>query len=285
MEESQNPTSQVTDPAPPVAPVQAPENLPAQKPKSKLLIALIVGIFLFLLIAGSAAGFYVYKQSVKPVTKTTPVPVISKTISTPTANWKTYNNTVDGYSIKYPSNLFTNCSSIDNSFTLFLGKDDIKNCNKGEQTTEFGITNSLSGTGSIATSYYPKCYSVKTENTTIAGVPAKKYSNVILNDTGTCNNQYVNGEKNNIHIIFTKNNVSYNIFYYEDENKSVKEQILSTFKFTDQQLPPGGQFSTVGESCGPNAGAAGDAQCAYGLDCKYQTDQQKLNGIGICVKN
>lgn len=64
------------------------------------------------------------------------------------------------------------------------------------------------------------------------------------------------------------------------EPTAVFNTILSTFKFTDQQnlVQP---FAKEGESCGVNAGAGGNAQCASGLICANMNSTTK---IGTCVK-
>lgn len=49
---------------------------------------------------------------------------------------------------------------------------------------------------------------------------------------------------------------------------------------TSQSLTP---LSKENESCGPNAGAAGDAKCESGLTCVYQTMDAQKNKIGTCV--
>ena len=82
MEENQN-TIPIKTPfpkQPPVTPLP-----PVGKPKPKFPRALIIGIILFLLIAGSAIGFYVFKQqSLKTATK----PIVRTPIQTsPTANF------------------------------------------------------------------------------------------------------------------------------------------------------------------------------------------------------
>ncbi len=110
MEENQNPTSQVVDQAPPVVPVQTPPNIPIQKPKSKFPLAVIIGIIIFLILAGGAAGFYAFRpQLMSLISKPTPTPTLTPKLATqtpsptpdPTTNWKTYASDY-GLSIKYP---------------------------------------------------------------------------------------------------------------------------------------------------------------------------------------
>lgn len=94
---------------PPVS--SAPQTPPSDlKPKQKLPLAIIIGIVLFLLVAGSVAGFYVFKQQSLKSIKPTPSPVVQKQIPTPTsdptASWKTYTSNDGKFSFKYPQNLF-----------------------------------------------------------------------------------------------------------------------------------------------------------------------------------
>ena len=88
-----SPVAQTQPQTPPVQtpPVPNPINPPVGGPKSKLPI-LIIGIILFLLIAGSAAGFYVFKQqSLKTAAKPTPAPIVQKqtpTLTPKPVDWK-----------------------------------------------------------------------------------------------------------------------------------------------------------------------------------------------------
>jgi hypothetical protein len=61
---------------------------------------------------------------------------------------------------------------------------------------------------------------------------------------------------------------------------SMVKQILSTFKSTDQTSQTG-NYSSEGQSCGENAGAGGNAQCAPGLTCSNMNLTTK---IGTCIK-
>lgn len=109
MEENQN-TIPIQNPVPeqpPVTPLP-----PVEKPKPKFPTAIIIGIIIFLLIAGSAAGFYVFKQQksktvVKPAPSVIPGMTRNSVSPTPdpTANWKTYANNKYNFSIKYPPNI------------------------------------------------------------------------------------------------------------------------------------------------------------------------------------
>ena len=90
-----------------IAPVTPsnPQDSNIQKPKSKLPL-IVIGIVLFLLLAGSAAGFYIVnQQGFKETPKPTTTQIVTKPSPTPnpTADWKTYISDKK-YSIKYPPN-------------------------------------------------------------------------------------------------------------------------------------------------------------------------------------
>ena len=94
-----------------------PQDSNISKPKSKLLL-IIIGIVLFLLITGSAAGFYLFKGQ---IIKETPKPTTTKIVTKPsptqnaTTNWKTYEGTE--FSIKYPPDYTI---SVDNSQNILV---------------------------------------------------------------------------------------------------------------------------------------------------------------------
>jgi hypothetical protein len=101
MEEDQNietpAVSEVTQPITPTNPV---------KPVSKLSIKAIIGIIIFLLLAGGAAAGYVYREPImklvaKPTPTTSPILTVTPTPTPdPTADWKIYQG--DGLSFKIP---------------------------------------------------------------------------------------------------------------------------------------------------------------------------------------
>jgi len=127
VEENTTDQSQNTNQVPPISPViQTPTTEPVSnnaKPKPKFPLALIMGIIIFLLVVGSAAGFYVYKQQSLKATIPTPTPaaIVSTSPSPtpsstealakagdPTDGWKTYNGV--GFTFKYPGEFSTeNC--------------------------------------------------------------------------------------------------------------------------------------------------------------------------------
>lgn len=76
---------------------------------------------------------------------------------------------------------------------------------------------------------------------------------------------------------------SYSTTMTMDEKKDIFNNLLKSVSFLDKQLNPA-NFSSEGQNCGRNAGAAGDAQCQVGLNCVYDTKQDEQDGIGVCKK-
>ncbi len=196
----------------------------------------ICSIIIIILIYASSLLIQSQKTTTAKLTQPniSTVPIITSA-SDPTANWKTYTNPKYGYNLRYPTKLFTKCES--NGY-LYLedGPENASSCYAGESIPAFYIVNTLEGTGNFQKSEFKECYSVEQEPIEVDGVMGTKYSNSIENDKGVCDNQVVNYAKNQLHIVLNKNNVLYNIGFYEDQNKNVKYQILSTLKFLDQMV-------------------------------------------------
>lgn len=100
--------SQQSPPASDAVPVSLGTN--PEKPKRKFSLAAMLGIIIFLILAGgAAASFTVLKPQVmmlasKPTPTPTPTIVLTPTPD-PTANWIEYKNSSYGISLKYPKNL------------------------------------------------------------------------------------------------------------------------------------------------------------------------------------
>lgn len=62
-------------------------------------------LILIVLIVVAVGGYFLYQQQNKSTPSTPPAQTVTQPSSTSkeTANWKTYTNTIDGYSIKYPT--------------------------------------------------------------------------------------------------------------------------------------------------------------------------------------
>lgn len=108
----QNPTpNQPQSPANPVQPAQTPPPLTQKQnmgSKKKFSLKLIIGVIIFLLLAGGAAAGYVYRESLmKLVAKPSPTPAPIVTITpTPTSTMQTYTNRQYGFSFEYPNEWF-----------------------------------------------------------------------------------------------------------------------------------------------------------------------------------
>lgn len=85
-------------PTPPPSPI---------KPSRKFSVKIIIGIVVFLLLAGGAAAGYIFREQLdlvsKPNPTLTPITTVTPTPN-PTADWKTYTNNSLGYTLKYPTN-------------------------------------------------------------------------------------------------------------------------------------------------------------------------------------
>lgn len=189
--------------------------------KKLILIYLIIGAILY----GGIYYFVLSKQNSKPYS--TPV---SKSISSPTpdptADWKTYTNNKFNYSIRYPSATFFNCSK--DGFELFKGVDE-STCTAGETPTDFYIQ-----TVGNSTNYKEsnECVTVNKQHIKLAsGISATKYTYARTAMEGPC--QKYNGYPKSAHYEILIANTLLDIYIFEKEDL-IKNQILQTFKFTDQ---------------------------------------------------
>lgn len=223
-------------------------------PKSKLKHSIIIGlIVLFLVLIGTASAAYLFVSKPKPkvetpkhITQVSPTPT-PPPASGATANWKTYQNPEWEFIIMYPSSwqhkegsVYDPAATGINSFSIVFGP----------------ITNTLEG---IAVSPYPMrflsvgvfsakdknklenmktCFSdQKTPNKSIFvdNTPALMYP-----DTSVCGQ----GDKRSI-IYIDHNDKLYEIVIHDS---SQTDQILSTFKFTDQNTTSTNQSSCQQDS-------------------------------------
>jgi len=220
MEENQNiiPVQNPVPEQPPVTPLP-----PADGPKPKFPFVLIIGIILFLLVAGSVAGFYVFKQNSlkmisKPIATQTVQKLTPSPISDPTANWKTY--TGDGFTFKYPE-------SFDNA-----------NCPQN-----FGISALCSAKQD--TGPEPLIYYISASKETV--LPNQyKYLASTINDLQVfkTTDALSRSGAESVYIKKSDNSYVYIFFTPYDQQKpfpnqekfyAIFNQILSTFKFTDSQ--------------------------------------------------
>lgn len=196
------------------------------------LIILIIGL---LLIGGGVAGYIILSKPKFPI-YASPLPVITSDQPSPepqassvdeTAAWKTYTNTKQGYSIKYPSDKFINCSKDD--FFLFKGGENDRECGLGEENTEFYIINKHTKNDYKATSD-PSCLGYLDDRITIDYTEAIKYSYVFNGQSTKCDSSLTKLIKDNVYIIFNHGGYPYEIFYNSREDFDTKINILSTFR-------------------------------------------------------
>ena len=226
---NQNPTSPVFQDTQTPSPTPPASSAVAETTKSKFPI-LIIGIILFLLIAGSAAGFYVLKQqNSKTAVKPTPTPIVQTPTPTPdpTTNWKTYVDT--DYSVRYPSNLMveksTNPKPYDDLVTFrypypsygheFLdGIQIITKPNPGNLTLKVWLSQQAHDNSK------DKEFSIGN----VIGI------NTSFPSAGQGSNDY----------LFEHNGKIYDVDLLGDfmNNDTLLEQFLSTFKFTNSNITP-----------------------------------------------
>jgi hypothetical protein len=123
-----------------------------------------------------------------------------------------------------------------NQFFLYIGGTQTRQCHLGEESPFFTlyIEDTIRDFG---TSDYPECYKKRKTNTTISGIPAKQYRNIILSDSGSCAfpSSYA---RDFTCIAFPHNDQIFVVAYREDEDIVMKQTILSTLSRGHQRWPP-----------------------------------------------
>ena len=218
----------------PPAPAQPPvPQIPPKKPKSALSTLLILFLILFV----GIGGFFGYQKFVVKETPPEPTPVatIAPTPTTdPTTDWKTYTNTIHGISFKYPVTWIIDQSkeNTDPNGSVKLSKD----------TAKITILLNMDGIGGLGRDYIGS-------PTTFAGLNLFKYE---AETTYAAEESFKGTRTIGITESLTKslgffryNNKTYSItlsYPIADHQKEIiieaqKEfdQILSTFKFTNQE--------------------------------------------------
>jgi hypothetical protein len=158
-------------------------------------------------------------------------PTITTEQSGPATDWVTYMSTTGGYTIKYSSDKYILCNiqGDTTNFFLYIGGTQTRQCHLGEESPFFTlyIEDTIRDFG---TSDYPECYKKRETNTTISGIPAKQYRNIILSDSGSCAfpSSYA---RNFTCIAFPHNDQIFVVAYREDEDIVMKQTILSTLEF------------------------------------------------------
>jgi hypothetical protein len=157
-------------------------------------------------------------------------PTITTEQSGPATDWATYTSTAGGYTIKYPSDKYILCNiqGDTTNFFLYVGGTQTRQCHLGEESSFFTlyIEDTIRDFG---TSNYPECYKTQETNTTISGIPAKQYRNIILSGSEACAfpSSYA---RNFTRIVFPHNDQTFVVAYRENEDIVMKQTILSTLE-------------------------------------------------------
>lgn len=215
--------------SPPV-PVQPPA-----KPKTFLLVALGLVLMLGLLFTGVILGQKGFLSGILPVQKSSSTMVPQPTPTPdPTISWTDYVNSEKGYRLKYPSAIFVRVNCPKEELLLrkrnegeTINEENPPNCNRDSRYSVEIVTNDISFTGGI-----PKgnqYYQVTQEEVSVDQVKATKYTITLISKP---NFPYVEWEQQ---VIFTKGDKKYFLYFANKELENYYSQILSTFKFLDQE--------------------------------------------------
>lgn len=213
----------------PVTNTPAP-TLPIEKPKPKISISAIIGIILFLLVAGGAAAGYTYREPLmKLVSKPTPTPTVSISPTPtptpdPTANWITFEG--DGFLFKYPPDF-----SKENCLSFHILDDFLCTVEQGKSGDSLYYTLSQSNVKEL-----PKVQGsnskINYKEETING--NKTFRTTDLISANGADTVFV-AKKDGTYITLSFSPYDKNNQYLTNQGKyhDYFEQILSTIKFTE----------------------------------------------------
>ncbi|MEK7611681.1 MAG: hypothetical protein AAB486_04925 [Patescibacteria group bacterium] len=294
-------TTATTQPSPPPTPDAKLISQPVKPNRPFLPIAAVLAV---LLLTGLAFGSYQLGKSQVSVPEantendttapgtgsatisaTVPNPSLIPVIPTdPAVNWKTYTNTKNGYSLKYPTVFEIVKGPIPESELPILDNISLSGMEKSSDSNA-GVGINISVNPSDANG---KPISCTTNDDCLQKLLSflNKSSNEVTNITNTLMGKSVKGfeyqNKNSLYIqtnqyfIYPENGkiwqLSMNINNYStQETLSIINQILSTFKFLDQ--------TSEGAFCGGFAGIP----CAEGYKCQLEGSYPDAGGT--CVLN
>ena len=234
-----------------VPPVEnnSPSVPPSPKTKSKLIPALLIILILSVL---SLAGLYSYKNFFVKAPEPTPVPTPEATPD-PTADWKTYTNTEFKFSLKYPEEV-KNSVAVNGPFTTFkftfIGPvQESSGRTQSELSDGYMITiNAAPITENITLQNLQLGAEKGRQGTLNAGYgdicEVSEINSGVLDSAPTIEYTATNCIGNYRNILTFKGSVQYQIagLYTNSEYELIVNQILSTFKFTDET--PAGGIST-----------------------------------------
>ena len=217
-----------------VAPNTPPAIPPTPKPS---ILPVVLSFFLCISLAG--VGLLAYQNMVlqrqiaslqtQPSTTASPTPQAKPDPALrDTANWKTYINTNNGYSIKYPQ-IFLRLICPDEELTLTnkgvdnrIGPIEMSTCARGGRYTLETKTHESIQPEPQETKYY----TIEKKNILLGSLQAKQYTYTFTNiEVGPFPIWYTIAKVD-------KNGRTFEI-YFDDKNSSqLFDQILSTFKFS-----------------------------------------------------
>ena len=208
-------------------------------PKINWLLFSFVGIvvLIFGVAIGLMIGKYIY-------TKPTPTPIISASptstpIADPTANWKTYTNTKFGYSIKYPLIL----TPLETTADIYLHQIAFESPEKAYLS---GVIVEVRNLTNLADEVSYRTWRI------VGHIADKLDSEIPISIFGLSGKRlnYTSGQKQFSTIIIPYQKLVYSI----EAESNLLDQILSTFKFVDQnQTYTCPQTAWVNCMPGPNA--------------------------------
>jgi len=200
-----------------------------EKKQIKTTTGILIILAAAVIIGGGAIGYFYamsptswdYMGNRTAVHKNSNNTNTSNTNSTATADWKTYTNSTDGYSIKYPAEWTAGLGSSPTSLGIYLK-------NNGQTQIQI-ITDATTQYSNEALSKFATDYVTPKDKSTITGVTSYQISLadgyqelVTISDPASKGLWY-----------FTKNSNNYYVFITSETTQSITlNNILSTFQFT-----------------------------------------------------
>ena len=210
----------------PTSPVEITPPVEPEKPKSKLIPVLVA---VLILVALGAVGVWAYQTYFvqTPVTEIISSPVPTATLD-PTANWETYINNENGYSIKFPKSDFVRINCIGEE--LIAEKFGIPRASPMtaiacERDSRYDLE-TKTYTSIQSEPEETKYYNTVKKDVQIGGILGKLYINTFTEiEDGPYPKWYAIARVN-------KNNKTYEIYFDDKSKLDLFNQILSTFQFT-----------------------------------------------------
>lgn len=233
---------------------------------------------MFLLVVGLVIGYFIRDVTDSPVNiskkeQVSPTPsVVSPTATEKMykepASWKTYRNTEYNYSYRYPDTWH-------DQFTVN------KPC-EGCGGVEAGLT-VLVRKNTAMLSAKDFAQRAIESNRSAQMLPKPEYF-TFHNLDGEIANGFPGAGSPGIYAFIVDEGRIYTL-QFDGVDDETAHTILNTFYFVKSLGTPGPTVDVGGGNCGPNAGAAGNAQCDAGYTCVYETSEDVARKIGNCIKD